>query len=76
MRSDKLIQLDRELPPSCDTRDEEHAELRRQMEEFLARGGKIDTVEYQRNYDAQQPIKRTRKMQVEWQRKNGRIQNG
>lgn len=76
MRSEKLIQLDRPVPPSRDTREEAHRELADQVAQFLARGGTIDTVTHTDNHSHDQPIKRNWKDQIEYNKRFNKISIG
>lgn len=76
MRSDSLIPLDRVHPPTCDMRRKDHEEIDQQVAEYLACGGKIETVHHTQNWSYNQPAKRTRDDQVEWARRHNRISKG
>ena len=69
MRSEKLIQLDRPILPSRDTREAEHIQIDREIAEYLARGGEIHQVTQEDCHAHQQPIKRTRRDQVDFNRR-------
>ena len=73
MRSDKLIQLDRPIPPSRDTREAEHKRVQAQVEEYLAAGGEIKPVHPSENHYAQQPVRRSRRDQVNFMRRWNKI---
>ena len=73
MRSEKLIQLDRPVPPSRDTREEAHRELADQVAAYLAGGGTIDTVTHTDNHSHDQPIKRNRKDQIQYMKAYNKI---
>ena len=73
MRSEKLIQLDRPVPPSRDTREEAHRELADQVGAYLAQGGTIDIVTHTDNHSHDQPIKRSRKDQIQYMKAYNKI---
>lgn len=73
MRSDSLIPLDRVHPPTRDTRRKDHEEIDKQVADYLARGGTIQTVDHTQNWSFSQPVKRARNDQVEWARRHNRI---
>lgn len=73
MRSETLIQLDRVSPPSRDTRENAHREISDQVNQYLAQGGQIQTVDHTQNWSYNQPVKRARNDQVEWARRHNRI---
>lgn len=50
-------------------KDRERAELDAQVQDFLAKGGEIKTVCPKESHHAKQPIKRSRKEQVKYQKR-------
>jgi hypothetical protein len=73
MRSDKLIQLDRPIPPSRDTREADHSRVQAQVDEYLRAGGEIRTVDPSENHYNQQPVRRSRRDQVNFMRRWNKI---
>ena len=69
MRSDKLIPLDRPELPSRDTRQAEHDEIARQVEEYLARGGQIHHPASEENFNHCWHVRRNRTQTLDLQRR-------
>lgn len=59
-------------------KDMQSAEIAQQVADYLARGGRIDQVDHTANKSYREPLRRTRKQQVQWARENlkGRKQKG
>lgn len=68
-----MIQLDRPIPPSRDTREAEHKRVQAQVEEYLAAGGAITSHPPEDNHFNRQPIKRDRRDQVNFMRRWNKV---
>ena len=70
MKSEKLIQLDRQTPPSRDTNQAAHDTIQAQTEAFLAGGGEIQAVTHRECHYYEQPLTRTRRAQIEYAKRH------